>query len=158
MKFLSVPFFCILLLGIGATEGFAKKKPAVAQKGITKNAGIILARNSLIALNNANLTGNYTTFRDLSAPAFQTRNNAAQLSLIFTKIRRLNMNLAPIVLFNPVFTKPPNITNKGFLQLAGYFPTKPIQINFALTYQKVSSRWRLFGISVVPVNAAKKKK
>ena len=47
----------------------------------------ILIRRTLLTLNDANLTGNYTVFRDRAAPSFQSANNAAKLSEIFTKLR-----------------------------------------------------------------------
>ncbi len=34
------------------------------------------------------------------------------------------------------------------LRLTGFFPTKPLQINFDLLFQNVAGQWRLFGISV----------
>ena len=39
-----------------------------------------LIRSSLLALHHANVTGNYTVLRDLSAPSFRSRNTAADLS------------------------------------------------------------------------------
>jgi hypothetical protein len=48
---------------------------------------IILIRTSLIALNRANLTGNYSVLRDMAAPGFQQANNAAQLAQIFSDLR-----------------------------------------------------------------------
>jgi hypothetical protein len=40
------------------------------------------------------------------------------------------------------------------LNIKGYFPTKPVQINFEMLFQSVAGRWRLFGLSVQPSNAA----
>jgi hypothetical protein len=40
------------------------------------------------------------------------------------------------------------------LNVKGYFPTTPVQINFEMLFQSVAGRWRLFGISVQPSNAA----
>ena len=37
--------------------------------------------------------------------------------------------------------------------MKGYFPGKPVQINFEVLYQAVNGRWRLFGLSVQPVNS-----
>ena len=39
------------------------------------------------------------------------------------------------------------------LQLKGYFPGRPVQINFEVLYQVVSGRWRLFGLSVQTSNS-----
>ena len=39
------------------------------------------------------------------------------------------------------------------LRLTGYFPTRPLQINFDLIFQNVGGQWRLFGISVATPQA-----
>ncbi len=154
MKSFLLIFLSVVFSSLGGAQALAKEKNTSGiVKGINKNTATILTRNSIIALNNANITGNYTTFRDLTAPAFQKQHNAAKLALIFTKIRDQKMNLAPIVLYNPMFTKTPGITKSGLLTLTGFFPTKPIRINFALTYQKVAGQWRIIGISVTPTKA-----
>ena len=48
----------------------------------------ILVRTTLVALNNANLTGNYTVLRDLGAPGFRAANTAARLGALFARARR----------------------------------------------------------------------
>jgi hypothetical protein len=40
-------------------------------------------RSALLALDQANKTGNYTVLRELGAPGFQAANTAARLSEIF---------------------------------------------------------------------------
>lgn len=40
------------------------------------------------------------------------------------------------------------LDQRGFLHLAGYFPTQPLQINFDLLFQNVANHWRLYGISI----------
>ena len=46
---------------------------------IDRNGVMILIRESLLALDQANKTGNYTVLRDLGSPEFQA-NSAAQLA------------------------------------------------------------------------------
>ena len=59
-------------------------RPAQAPRpaDIDKNGVLILVRSTLLALDQANKTGNYTVLRDLGAPGFQT-NTAARLAEIF---------------------------------------------------------------------------
>ena len=118
------------------------------------NGLTILVRTTIIALNHANRTGNYTVFRDLGTPAFQKTNTPAKLASIFTNLRSENLNLSPVVLFNPEFTKKPAFTKQGMLRLTGFFPTKPLRVNFDLVYQWIDKRWRLFGISVQTTQAS----
>ena len=113
-----------------------------------RNEITILARTTITALNHANRTGNYTVFRDLGSPDFQKANTSAGLAEIFGTLRKRDLDLASIVLFNPQFTKPPAIDKRGMLRLTGFFPTKPLAVNFDLAYQSIAGRWRLFGISV----------
>ena len=108
----------------------------------------ILIRRTLLSLNDANLTGNYTVFRDLAAPGFQSANDAARLTEIFTLLRRRKIDLAPIIYFDPKLVRPATINENGMLRISGYVPTQPEQVNFDMMFQKVANRWRLFGIAV----------
>ncbi|MFZ2159602.1 MAG: hypothetical protein WAV72_26250, partial [Bradyrhizobium sp.] len=65
----------------------AAPKPAQ----IDRNGVLVLVRSALLALDQANKTGNYTVLRDLGAPAFQV-NTAARLAEIFAKQRNDNLD------------------------------------------------------------------
>src|SRR5262245_31888431 len=54
---------------------------------IDRNGVLILIRSTLLALDQANKTGNYTVLRDLGSPAFQV-NTAARLAEIFVPQRK----------------------------------------------------------------------
>jgi hypothetical protein len=75
--------------------------PRAAQ--IDRNGVLILIRESLLALDQANKTGNYTVLRDLGSPAFQA-NSAARLSEIFAKQRNDNVDLSGVVVIDPQLT------------------------------------------------------
>jgi hypothetical protein len=107
----------------------------------------MLIRTSLIALNQANLTGNYSVLRDLGAPAFQQANNPAQLAELFANLRHRGIDLEPILVIDPQVA-PPMIDAQGMLLLKGFFPTNPEQVKFELVFQQVDAQWRLFGIAV----------
>lgn len=114
----------------------------------------ILTRTVLIAINHANQTGNYAVLRDLGSPAFAASNSPASLAVVFTKLRQRNFDLSPVVLFNPQFTQKPIIDQNGRLRMTGFFPTQPVRINFDLLFDRVDSRWRIFGISINPSQIA----
>ena len=61
----------------------------------------MLIRSTLIALNQANDTGNYTVFRDLGSSAFQGANSAADLAGLFGNLRRQRIDLMPIIFVAP---------------------------------------------------------
>jgi hypothetical protein len=115
---------------------------------------IALIRSSLLALSQANETGNYTVLRDLGAPGFQASNTAARLAAVFSDLRDRNVEMLGVAYLTPQISGAPVITPQGLLLLTGLFPTQPEQINFQLSYQVAGGRWRLFGITVNPVQAA----
>ena len=109
--------------------------------------------STLIALNQANETGNYTVFRDLASGSFQSANSAADLAELFGNLRRQRIDLMPIIFVAPKPAQPPQIDGRGLLRLVGYFPTRPLQVNFDLAYQLAGAEWKLYSISVAPVAA-----
>jgi hypothetical protein len=127
-------------------------KPAVAPEPkpaqIDRNGVIILIRSSLIALDQANKTGNYTVLRDLGAPNFQATNTAARLGDIFAGLRRDKVDLSGVAALDPQLTLLPQIEPNGLMHMTGFFPSVPAQVKFELAYAPVDGQWKLFGISV----------
>jgi len=123
----------------------ATQAPKAAQ--IDRNGVLILIRTTLLALDQANKTGNYTVLRDLGAPDFQA-NSAAQLAEIFAQQRRDNVDLSGVAVIDPQLTLLPQIEANGMMRMAGFFPSVPTQVNFELLFAPVGGRWRLFGLSV----------
>jgi hypothetical protein len=117
---------------------------------VSTEQALYLIRSTLLTLNDANRSG---MLRDLAAPDFQARNTAADLSLSFADLRRRNFDLYGAALLPPQLTALPALDQRGFLHLAGYFPTRPQQINFDLLFANAANQWRLFGISVATPDA-----
>jgi hypothetical protein len=138
----------ILAVALVASAGHAQtpaQPPKPAQ--IDRNGVLILIRSSLLALDQANKTGNYTVLRDLGAPGFQT-NTAARLGEIFAKQRADNLDLSGVAVIDPQLTLLPQIEANGLMHMTGFFPSVPTQVNFDLVFAPVNGQWRLFGISV----------
>jgi hypothetical protein len=114
---------------------------------IDRNGVLILIRSALLALDQANKTGNYTVLRDLGSPDFQV-NSAARLAEIFAQERHDNVDLSGVAVIDPQLTLLPQIEGNGMLHMAGFFPSVPTQVNFELAYAPVGGRWRLFALSV----------
>jgi hypothetical protein len=121
--------------------------PAPKPAQIDRNGVLILIRSALLALDQANKTGNYTVLRDLGAPDFQA-NSAAQLAEIFAQQRRDKVDLSGVAVIDPQLTLLPQIEANGMMRMAGFFPSVPTQVNFEVLYAPVGGRWRLFGLSV----------
>jgi hypothetical protein len=109
---------------------------------------VMLIRSTVIALNQANITGNYSVLRELAAPNFQSANSFADLADIFAELRGRQIDLAPVAVIDPRLFRPAAIDGKGMLRLTGFFASRPEQVNFDLAYQKVEGDWRLFGIGL----------
>jgi hypothetical protein len=127
------------------------QKPASAQKQqapIPLQQALYLIRSTLLTLNDANHSGNYTVLRDLAAPGFQAKNSAADLGQIFADLRSRHVDLYAVAVMAPQLTAAPAVEGNGMLRLTGYFPTRPLRIAFDLLFQNVDRSWRLFGISV----------
>jgi hypothetical protein len=114
---------------------------------IDRNGVLILIRSTLLALDQANKTGNYTVLRDLGSPAFQT-NTAARLAEIFASQRKDNIDLSGVVVLDPQLVLLPQIEANGMMHMAGFFPSVPTQVNFEMAFAPVDRQWRLFGVSV----------
>lgn len=130
-----------------ATAGLALAQEGPKPAQIDRNGVFILIRETLLALDQANKTGNYTVLRDLGSPAFQ-QNNAARLGEIFASERRDNLDLSGVAVLEPQLSLLPQIEPNGLLHMTGFFPSAPEQINFDVAYAPVNGQWKLFGISV----------
>src|SRR5262245_13291621 len=126
-----------------------------AQTGrlVNSDQAVYLVRSTLLTLNDANRSGNYTVLRDLASPDFQAKNTAADLAQSFADLRHRKFDLFAAAILAPQFTADPALDASGKLRLTGYFPTRPLRITFDLTFQSVGGEWRLFAISVATPEA-----
>ena len=108
----------------------------------------LLIRTTIIAINQANATGNYTVLRDLASPNFQTANDPARLAEIFASLRGRKLDLSPTLVFSPKLVQPPAINADGRLRLTGFFDTRPERVIFDLLFEKIERNWRLFGVAI----------
>jgi len=119
-------------------------RPAV----VDRNGVLILIRATLIAVQQANQTGNYGVLYGLSAPGFQSLNSPERLADIFAGLRAQNYDLSGVAVLEPQLTVLPELDANNVMRIAGYFPSVPLQVNFDLQFAPVAGRWRLLGISV----------
>ncbi len=115
---------------------------------------VLLVRTTLLTLNDALRTGNYTVLRDKGAPGFRDANSAARLGQIFSSLAASGLDLSVVAVMTPQLSEAPVLDQaQGTLNLKGYFPTKPTQIDFEVLYQSVGGHWQVFGLSVQPAKA-----
>ncbi len=115
----------------------------------------LLIKSTIMALQHANQTGNYSVLRDLGTPVFRERFDQARLTAIFSNLRSRGVNLTPIMVMTPNLTKPLELTPGNELHIVGNFPTQPLQVQYELLMLQVDGVWRIEGISVdaVPTQA-----
>jgi hypothetical protein len=154
LRWISVTFVILVAGSITTVAQQPKTAPpaqppqqAAKPANIDRNGVLILIRSTLLALDHANKTGNYTVLRDIGAPGFQS-NTAARLGEIFGKLRNDNLDLSGVAVIDPQLSLLPQIEANGLMHMAGFFPSVPSQVNFDLAFAPVNGQWRLFGISV----------
>jgi hypothetical protein len=108
---------------------------------------VLMVRNAIVALSQANITGNYTVLREMGTADFQMTNSPARLAEIFATLRSRKIDLSPVMVFSPKYTSAPALEGP-ILRVAGYFPTAPEQVQFELAYQHSGDQWLLGGIAV----------
>jgi hypothetical protein len=154
---LGLPMLGLLTLGVVTTsaqqtlspphQAPAQQQAAPKPVNIDRNGVLMLIRSTLLALDHANKTGNYTVLRDLGAPGFQV-NTAARLAEIFAKQRGDKLDLSGVAAIDPQLSLLPQIEPNGLLHMAGFFPSVPSQVNFELLFAPVEGQWRVFGVSL----------
>jgi hypothetical protein len=131
----------------------AQPPPQVAMPDADKI--VLLLRGTLLTLNDAVQTGNFTVLRDLSAPGFRDANSAARLGAIFGNLAQRGIDLSAVAILAPQLGEAPSIDPQtSMLRIKGFFPGQPVRIDFEVIYQPVGGRWRLFGLSVQPTSTA----
>lgn len=76
---------------------------------IDRNNLLFLVRSTLMALHQANETGNYSVLREISAPSFQAANNQARLAEIFANLRAQKLDLSAVSILEPELTSVPSV-------------------------------------------------
>lgn len=124
--------------------------PAVAPPG--PDLMVVLVRTTLLTLNDALRSDNFTVLRDLASVQFRAANTPGRLSQAFSDLARRGVDLSAVAILAPELSELPSFdANRGVLRLKGFFEGKPIRIEFELAYLADGGRWKLLGLSVQPV-------
>ena len=108
----------------------------------------MLIRTTVIALHQANVTGNYTVLRDLGAVEMRALNSDADLAARFASFRQNHVSLAAAVLLDATLDQKPALSTSGQLRLVGHFATKPQQIVFDMTFLYENGFWRIAVLNI----------
>lgn len=108
---------------------------------------LYLIRTTLLLLDTANRTGNYSVLRDTAGPVFQQRHSAADLAIAFQKIRG-TVDLAHAAIEMPSLTRQPLVTPEKQLHLVGILKGSPAPVAFEMIFEPVGGHWRLAALAV----------
>ena len=124
--------------------------PATAQQSprIEESFAVALVRDALLAVNHANLTGNYTTLRDYASDSFHDANTATDLALLLQRVRTERLDLLPVLSVDPVLETTALSLDRRIMRLGGHFPLQPRSITFDLEFIDEGGRWLIYGLAV----------
>ena len=150
-----VSLFALQTIAVAQTPG---PKPVEARGGLAIPTGAkqsLMIRATLIAVSQANATGNYSVLRELGSASFQMANTPARLTEVFSELRRRKIDLTPVFYYEPKLVRTPSFDENRRLRLTGLIDSRPEQVNFDMLFENVAGDWRLFGIAVKlqPVSA-----
>ncbi len=133
--------------------GPASEPAATTTKPVAAETALFLVRSTLLALENANRTGNYSVLRELATVEFQSRNTAGDLARIFADLRRRGLDLTPAAVNVPRIAGPaiPEADPNGGpprLRLDGSLNAGRQTVGFDLVFLAVDGQWRMDGLSI----------
>ncbi|ANY21242.1 hypothetical protein A6F68_02752 [Tsuneonella dongtanensis] len=110
--------------------------------------------STLLAVDHANKSGNYSVLRDMSAQGFQINNDPARLAQVFAGLRTSGIDLSNSLVLAPTFFEAPRQIQADVFEVKGVFQLRPSAIQFDIFYQWEQGRWKLFGIDIQPISMA----
>lgn len=136
--------------GPAAASKMAAPAPAPAAVSPVPDAEniVVLIRTSMLSLNDAIQTGNFTVFRDKLAPRSRAAFSASVLAASFPELTKRPVNLNGLAILAPELTEAPAIDGNGRLLLKGRFKHERQVLKFALMYEAVQGQWMLGRITV----------
>ncbi len=156
-----------LAFGLVSSAALAESKPAPAKPAAQPQQAkqelkietvqlVTLIKSTVMAVQHANQTGNYSVLRDMGSPVFRERFDQAQLTAIFSNLRSRGVNLNTVLFLNPNLTRQPELTEGRQLRLVGDFPTQPLKIQYEMLFLQIDGVWRIDGLALdaVPMQAS----
>jgi hypothetical protein len=107
-----------------------------------------LTKESLLDFNQAVKAKDFKPFHDKIAALWKREITAEGLQKAFQGFIDREVDIAGVRDVNPEFDKPPEIDNEGRLVVSGYYPTKPLRVQFTLKYAYEHPSWKLMGLKV----------
>ena len=137
----------IVIAAVAAlAAGIAAAGPAFGQELPSPVVEEVMAKTSLLTLNDANLTGNYDVLYAKMGKPFRDRFTADALKQAFKSFA--GRHIDAIAAMPIVQTTPPRLGGNGGLMLRGYFDTRPSRLTYELDFAVSEREWKLIAIDV----------
>ena len=107
-----------------------------------------LVKSSLLSLNDANVTGNYSVLHAKLSKPFRDQFSADRLKETFREFAKKHVDYDIIAAYQPTYSTPPVVDDDGKLLVEGYFPTEPKRVNFKLAFIPSDGEWKLIRLKV----------
>ena len=120
-----------------------------------KTRAASMVKVTLVTLNNAVLSKNFSVLWSKSAYGLRRRYSAAKMRRAFAPFIKQGVDIAPALNLRPIWNIEPTVDAHGELRLAGWFRTRPRIVRFDLRYLRERGRWRLSMIDVDTTQPAK---
>jgi hypothetical protein len=114
-----------------------------------------MVKVTLVTLNNAVLSKNFSVLWSQSAYGLRRRYSTARMRRAFAPFIKRGVDIAPALNLRPIWNVEPAVDAHGELRLAGWFRTRPRIVRFDLRYLRERGRWRLSMIDVDTTQPAK---
>ena len=108
----------------------------------------ILIKASLLTLNDANVTGNYSVLHAKLGKQFRDQITPDKLKQAFKSFADQKVDWDLIAARTPVATSEAKIDNRGALILRGYFDTKPSRLTYELDFMISEREWKPIMLNV----------
>jgi hypothetical protein len=137
-------------------QGIETNSPApvrtASPESLQDQQATFLVRSTLMALNDANRSGNYSVLRDLAGPRFQERNSVLRLREVFQAFREAGVDLSPAGMVPSSLTRMETRASDSILILEGGLPMGEEharqRLRFAMEFEPIAGHWRLLTLAV----------
>lgn len=131
-----------------ALAGTLFAAPAMAQKMPGPVAMEALIKATMLTLNDANVTGNYTVLHAKLSKPFRDQFGPDKLKEIFKTFVDQQIDYDIIAAHKPVASQEPKIDDRGALVLRGYFDTRPTRVTYELDFIPSDGEWKPIKLKV----------
>lgn len=121
---------------------------AFAQNLPNKEDQELLVKTTLLTLNDANLTGDYSVLHDKLSKPFRDQFDVQKLKDIFKDFVDKHIDMSVVAIKSAIPDADGVIDKDHILQLSGSFDTKPKAVKYKLSYSVSENLWKPIGIHV----------